>query len=35
MCEVQQLVWDAHHVWLEPETRLVGYEQNPRPEVEG
>jgi UDP-N-acetylmuramate dehydrogenase len=35
MAEVQQKVWAVHHVWLEPETRLVGYEPNPRPEVEG
>jgi UDP-N-acetylmuramate dehydrogenase len=31
MGEVQQRVWDVHQVWLEPETRLVGYEPNPRP----
>jgi UDP-N-acetylmuramate dehydrogenase len=31
MGEVQQRVWQTHGVWLEPETRLVGYEPNPRP----
>ena len=31
---VQQRVWEAHRVWLEPETRLVGYEPNPRRQVE-
>ena len=35
MGEVQRRVWKTHGVWLEPETRLVGYEPNPRPEIEG
>lgn len=32
---VRSRVHDAHGVWLEPETRLVGFAQNPAPEVEG
>jgi UDP-N-acetylmuramate dehydrogenase len=35
MLEVQQRVLDAHGVHLEPETRLVGFDPDPRREVEG
>jgi UDP-N-acetylmuramate dehydrogenase len=35
MREVQRRVHDVHGIWLEPETRLVGDERNPRLEVEG
>ncbi len=34
MHEVRQRVHDVDGVWLEPETRLIGF-PNPRPEVEG
>jgi UDP-N-acetylmuramate dehydrogenase len=32
---VRNRVHEAHGVWLEPETRLVGFAPNPAPEVEG
>ncbi|MEY2453907.1 MAG: UDP-N-acetylmuramate dehydrogenase [Acidimicrobiaceae bacterium] len=32
---VRHRVHDEHGVWLEPETRLVGFGHNPAPEVEG
>ena len=34
MYEVRQRVHDVHGIWLEPETRLIGF-PNPRLEVEG
>jgi UDP-N-acetylmuramate dehydrogenase len=35
MKELQTRVRAVHGTWLEPETRLVGYDENPRPEVKG
>ncbi len=35
MLEVQALVRAATGVDLHPETRLVGFDHNPRPEIEG
>lgn len=34
MHEVRTRVHDAHGIWLEPETRMVGFGTNSRPEVE-
>jgi UDP-N-acetylmuramate dehydrogenase len=35
MAEVQDLVRDAFGVELHPETRLVGFDPDPRPQIEG